>query len=172
MTIAKKRKKSTRAAMLTLTPLLDLFTIIVVFLIMSFDDENYGFKLNPGVQPPLSTASSAFRTGLPVAITLDKVEVDGQMIVALDKGRATDALYASRLSEPLVKRFSELYAERFAADDVSPADIDPEDAAAIEDDAILIVQAHKDLDYRTLHLVLNSAREAGFFKYRLAVIRK
>ena len=155
-----------------LTPLLDMFTIIVVFLIISFENENYGFELNPAVTPPQSTASSVFRTGLAVAITLDGVEIDGQKVMTLEGGRAPDALYETRLSEPMVKRFSELYAERFAADDAAVGELDPEEAAAIEDDAILIVQAHKDLDYRTLHLVLNSAREAGFFKYRLAVIRK
>ncbi|MCA9513974.1 MAG: hypothetical protein KC635_03445, partial [Myxococcales bacterium] len=62
-------RKKKRAPALMLTPLLDMFTIILIFLIMSFDTEDYGFKLNEQLEPPQSTAESIFKRGVDVAIT-------------------------------------------------------------------------------------------------------
>ena len=38
-------------------------------------------------------------------------------------------------------------------------------------EAIIVVQSDKKLDYATLYLVLRSAANAGFFKYRLAIMK-
>lgn len=165
-------RKKRRGASLMLTPLLDMFTIILIFLIISFNTEDYGFTLNKSLEPPESTAQSIFKRGVDVAITRAGVDIEKVRVLPLADGKAAPEAYETRLAEPLVKRFSEIYKERFAADDVRPDEVADGEELEVEDDAILIIQADKDLDYRTIHLVMNSAREAGFFKYRLAVIRK
>jgi len=167
-----RKGKRKRPASLMLTPLLDMFTIILIFLIMSFDTEDYGFQLNEQLEPPQSTAESIFKRGVNVAITREGVDIEKARVLPLADGKATDEAYETRLSAPLVERFGAIYQERFAADDVSPDEVDADEELTVEDDAILIIQADRDLDYRTIHLVMNSAREAGFYKYRLAVIRK
>jgi hypothetical protein len=35
----------------------------------------------------------------------------------------------------------------------------------------VVLQADRELNYRTLYLILRSAAQAGFFKYRLAIIK-
>lgn len=166
-------RKKRRAPGLMLTPLLDMFTIILIFLLVSFDNEDYGFRLEDGLTPPKSSAQSIFKPAVNVAITKSAVLVEREALVALTDGKAPEALYLADLAPPLVARLREIYAERYADDDVAPPADGSEPAEDVEeDDAILIIQADKDLDYKTIHLVMNSAREAGFYKYRLVVVRK
>ncbi len=169
MNLPSLLQRRRRAPGLMLTPLLDMFTIILIFLMVSFEAEDYDFRLMDGVTPPQSTAESIFKPAVNVAITKDAVYVEEEKLLDLVDGLAPAALDEARLAPALIARFDEIYKERFAADDI-PADADEE--YDVEDEAILIVQAHKGLDYRTVHLVMSSAREAGFYKYRLAVVRK
>ena len=41
-----------------------------------------------------------------------------------------------------------------------------------DDESVVMLQADKRLEYRTIHLVLRSAREAGFDKTRLVVMKQ
>ena len=54
---------------LQLTSLLDMFTIILVFLMVSFQAEDKDFVLHPDVKLPASDAKSPFKTGVNLAIT-------------------------------------------------------------------------------------------------------
>ena len=65
----------------------------------------------------------------------------------------------------LEERLERLYALKYT-------DATPEELASEESGPIILVQADKDVDYRTLFLVLKSAGKAGFVKYRLAVMKK
>ena len=166
-------RKKKRAPALMLTPLLDMFTIILIFLLVSFDNEDYDFRLQEGLTPPKSSAQSIFKPAVNVAITKSGVLVERDELLALTDGKAPEELYAADLAPAIVDRLKEIYAERFAANDVAvPEDGSAPEGDVEEDDAILIIQADKDLDYRTIHLVMSSAREAGFYKYRLVVVRK
>ena len=62
-----KRKKAT----LMLTSLLDMFTIILVFLMVSFQAEDKDFVLHAGLELPQSSAKSPFKTGVNLAITAE-----------------------------------------------------------------------------------------------------
>ncbi|PIE15102.1 MAG: hypothetical protein CSA66_08225 [Proteobacteria bacterium] len=169
MNLPSVLRKGKRPPSLMLTPLLDMFTIILIFLMVSFEAEDYEFRLMDGVQPPQSTAESIFKPAVNVAISPEAVFIEEEKILPLDNGKAAADLDEARLAPALVTRFGEIYQERFAADDVTAGEATD---AEVVDEAILIIQAHKGLDYRTVHLVMSSAREAGFYKYRLAVVRK
>jgi len=81
------KKTATRKAMkLPLTSLLDMFTIILVFLMVSFQAEDKDFVLHAGVSLPESSAKSPFKTGVNMAITREAVLIEGKKVFELEQG--------------------------------------------------------------------------------------
>lgn len=156
---------------LMLTSLLDMFTIILIFLIVSFDAENYDFKLNPDLKLPESTTRSILKPAVNIEITKNAVILEKQPILKLSNGRAPKAYYDSQEIPPLVAKLQAEFELRFGDSPVSQEPVMAGDNELDSREPIVVVQADKGLDYETLYLVLRSAAMAGFFKYRLATLR-
>lgn len=149
---------------LMLTSLLDMFTIILIFLIVSFDAEDQDFKLNDGVTLPESSARSAFKPAVNIAVTGETLFVDDKPILKMAKGRFKDEVYAQSQIDELVEVLNDKYERvKLRAE---------YEGTPLEDAAVIIIQADQKLDYRTLYMVLRSAAVAGFYKYRLAIAKQ
>jgi biopolymer transport protein ExbD len=167
--VKKLSRKKRPLPGLMLTSLLDMFTIILIFLIVSFEAESYDFRLNPDLELPESTARSIFRPAVNLAVTNEGVIVEQQPILTLVNGKARDADYELGYVPELVSHLQALYAQRTAG----LAEIAPGSETGDEDDGtIVVLQADKDMDYRTLYLIMRSASQAGFTKHRLAVMKR
>ena len=164
----KRKKKGVPPLMLT--SLLDMFTIILIFLIVSFEAESYEFRLNPDLTLPESTARSIFRPAVNLAVTTEGIIVEQQPVMPLTNGRARPSDYDAGHIPELVDHLAALYAERAAALPERSADAEPGDDE--EDGTIVVLQADKEMDYRTLYLVMRSASQAGFTRHRLAVMKR
>lgn len=148
---------------LILTPLLDMFTIILIFLIVSFEAEDQNFELDPDLELPVSSARSVFKPAVNVSITGNELKVDDVTVATMTNGRFAPSAYDSGEVTPLVEKL-QTYHERLVAN--SP------DLETADERAIVLVQADRQLDYATLYLVLRSASASGFVKYRLAIMKK
>ena len=145
------KKKKPRGLMLT--SLLDMFTIILIFLIVSFEAEDHEFQLDPDVTLPDSAARSVFTPAVSVTVNPHRVLVEGEPVIDLEEGRFTADVYSEGEIEALVSRLAEI----FASGDF--------------DEPVVMIQADKDLDYETLYLVMRSSSMAGFSRYRLAIMK-
>ncbi len=160
--------KKSKPPTLMLTPLLDMFTIILIFLIVSFTAEDYDMTLAKDVKLPESVSRSMFKPSVNLSVSTGGVSVEGRHVVGLTAGHATEAAYTAGEIPELVEHLAAYYDEL-----VRP--IPGEEVAAggaAPEEPVITVQADRGLDYRTLHLVLQSAAKAGFFKYRLAVLKR
>ena len=163
----KFRKNSGGSASLTLTPLLDMFTIILIFLIVSFESEDHGFEPNDEIDLPKSSARSVFKPAVNVALTHDELLVEKQNVMTLQDGQFKQEYYDRERIDPLVEKLQLYYKKIKGEDTGGKAPGDPK-----TDKAIMLVQADKKLDYKTLYLVLRSGALAGFVKYRLVILKK
>lgn len=149
---------------LMLTPLLDMFTIILIFLIVSFNAQDKGFEPNREVDLPESRARSVLKAAVDIAITPDELTVEQERTVGLDDGEFDQTHYDAEQIPPLVEKL-EAYYKKIQGEEIADEELaDPE-----TDEPILLVQADRELDYRSLYLVLRSGALAGFTKYRLAI---
>ena len=162
----KKRFVMGKPPGLMLTSLLDMFTIILIFLIVSFEAEDHNFQLNPDITLPASLAHSVFKPAVNVAISPDALIVEKETIAELKNFRANQEHYDAGEIPELVEELK-LYYDNFVE-----MTKDLEEITEENDPAIIIIQANKDLDYETLYLVLRSASMAGFVRYRLAIMKK
>lgn len=166
----RPRFVAAKPAGLMLTSLLDMFTIILIFLIVSFEAEDYDFKLNSDITLPDSSARSVLKPAVDIAITPTALIVDKKEVGKLEKGRFTTEEYDSGEVKPLVEVLKKRYEVIKSATEDEETEV-PEGEEA-EDKMIIVVQADKSLDYDTIYLVLRSSALAGFTKYRLAIMKK
>jgi biopolymer transport protein ExbD len=146
---------------LMLTSLLDMFTIILIFLIVSFEAEDHEFKLEDGIELPESTSRSVFKPAINVAITQNKILVEKEVIVQFDDDGPSQEFYDEGKIPTLVTKLEGNFQTFLRENQDTP-----------DKEAIILVQADKDLAYNTLYLVLRSASVAGFSKYRMATMKK
>jgi biopolymer transport protein ExbD len=145
-----KRKKLT----LQLTSLLDMFTIILVFLMVSFQAEDKDFVLHAGLELPGSSAKSPFKTGVNLAINSNEVLIEGRKVYQLKNGAVTDADFDAGKIEGVTQAIAHAWTQ-----------LKREEG---EED-IVVIQADKGLPYRTIHLVMRSAAYAGAYRFRLVI---
>jgi len=166
----RARRRTKGKPKLMLTSLLDMFTIILLFLLVNFDSENTEFKKNDDAELPSSSARGVFKPAANVAVTLDGVvlypvdrksrQVKPTRIVEFQNGQpSAEAFEANEIPE-LVTALSGLLEARQRV------------SKNPDEESIVMLQADKRLEYKTIHLVLRSARTAGFDKTRLVVMKK
>lgn len=159
----KRRRPGGKAPALMLTSLLDMFTIILIFLIVSFEADDEKLELAPGIELPESSARIPLKPTVNVAITSDQILIENETIADLSRYVGQEEI--PELSAALKK----IHDARYGQPPATTANDSADESAA--DEAILVVQSDKQIDYRTLYMVLRSAAQAGFFKYRLAMLK-
>ena len=167
------RKK--KAPGLMLTSLLDMFTIILIFLIVSFNAESYEFRLEEGITLPESSSRAKLKPAVNVSITDNQLKVGDRAVLMLEDGGFAENHHEAGSIEPLVERLREVYIQRYGDPEGASGRIVGAEQESDEEydglEPIVVVQADQELEYRSLYLILRSAATAGFFKYRLAIMR-
>jgi biopolymer transport protein ExbD len=132
-----------------------MFTIILVFLMVSFQAEDKDFVMHAGIALPASSVKNPFKTGVNMAVTTDSVLIEGKPVYKLQKGGNVLASDYEKGNIPAVVSAIN------AAWKLHKRKKNSED--------IVVIQADKTLPYRTLHLLMRSAAHAGVFRFRLVV---
>jgi len=152
--LSYRKRPRRKPPALILTPLLDMFTIILVFLMVSFQSEDKDFVLSSDLTLPTSSARSPFKTAVNVAISKEAVKIEGKPIYALTDGRAAAEDLAAGKVAAISAAVKEVWENRTKEGD---------------EENVVVIQADKSLPYQTIHLVTRSAAFAGFYRYRLVV---
>jgi biopolymer transport protein ExbD len=151
----RKRIGNSKKMALQLTSLLDMFTIILVFLMVSFQAEDKDFVLHAGISLPQSTAQNPFKTAVNLAITDKAVFVEGREIYQLTPG---GKVKESDVDSGRIEIITQTIKKAWGLHKVDK-----------EDEDIVVIQADKRVPYRTIHLVMRSAAHSGFYRFRLAI---
>lgn len=169
--------------MLSLTAMVDMFTVLTIFLLQNFKVE--AIKLKQNVPLPEASAVKKLQPAHVVVVTQDKIFIDETavadfivvkeqpdwLIVALKEGlekkiqEAKDK-HASTLKETL--KNSVLSQNK----KLTPEEIAEEEAERKKDWGRVTVQADKEIDFLTIKKVLYTATEAGATLINFAVAQK
>ena len=150
---------------LNITPMMDMMTIILVFLLKSFSSSANAITFDSNLQIPASSTMLAAREAISITITKNVVLVEGDAIAPINQGKVDPTLkrdgengyYITPLVETLEKlhrreqKVAELTSEAF--------------------DSQLMVVADSGTPYRLLTEILYSCGQAGYQNYRLVVLK-
>ncbi len=153
-------------AYLNITPMMDMMTILLVFLLKQFSVQAAAASMSSGLVLPNSTAEQQRPQAVNVTVTTEAVLVEGDAVTPVRAGAVDPSVkrdgangyYITPLVDTLTKHANRL--KKLAALGGSPFD------------GTAMVMVDKSIPYRLLTEVLYSAGQAEFRNYHLVVIKK
>jgi biopolymer transport protein ExbD len=137
-----------------ITSLMDMFTIILVFLLVSMSTEDYDFVRDESVALPGSSAKGRFQPAVNVVISKNLVKVEENVVARLNQGEVSNEQVKAGRIEAVVRAARRARERRSQRED--------------EED-IALIQADRELPYRTVYLIMRSCSIAGYNRYRLVI---
>ena len=163
-------RRRTVEAGLTITSLMDAMTIILCFLLKSYEADDVTVAASDELHLPASTALTRVRRAVQVVITRSGIVVDGEWVAdVLDGGgesatvRIDPVLLDGELIRPLDERL------RGLRDDAAAIEALVGDGQADFEGEVLL-QVDRDLPFRVVRKAMYTAGQAGFGKVRFVVI--
>ncbi len=160
--VKRKHRHMEEAAGLNLTAMMDVMTILLVYLIKVYADSPENITLNDDLRAPKSTAPDPVVPAVRVMISKSAIVVDDKPVLQIKNGEIVTKDPANQyapLDTALRKRVDDLRA--IALRTHGP-----------DFDGILMVVADEDTPYGLLTGVLSVAGRAQFTSYRLTVQHK
>ncbi len=144
---------------LNLTPMMDIMTILLVFLVQSFATDPGNINVNLSLHPPMSTTKMLMEAATKVTVTAEQILVNDKPVMTVAAFPTT--VDADGLIAPVRDA---LDVEKNRIDQVAAAGGPPFDGK-------LVLVAHETTPYELLNAVLHSAGQAHFAKYELVVMK-
>jgi biopolymer transport protein ExbD len=162
---APTKRRSARArkpSLLTLniTSMLDMFTILIIFLLKSYSAEGIILTIPADLHLPNSTTQSAPEPGLVVEVSKNLLVVDGKMLdVNLEEIKTSEKLLIDTLYEHLMVKVGQY-----------------EEISGLNPNAgftgRLVLEGDREIPFRLLKKILYTCGQAGFINQSLAVFQK
>lgn len=136
---------------LNITSMTDMFTLLLVFLLQSYNTSEVQIDLESGIRLPASNTSLNPNDGVKVSVTLESIKIDKKEL-----GKITNSQIEGKDLDPNDKNFIlPLFAE---LDKIMKED---KDKKVVKEGRILL-QADARLPYSTLRKIMYTASMAGF----------
>lgn len=161
----KVEDEAEEISFLNIMPMMDMMTILLVFLIKQFSVQQLTLDAAPGLKLPASTSQQSPQPAVNITITESAIVVEGDAVVRV-QGGAVDAAWKSQGAAgyaitPVVNALSKHRARLTKLARLQNGAFD----------GIAIVMADKRTPYRLLAEVLYSAGQAEFNNYRLVTLQ-
>jgi biopolymer transport protein ExbD len=158
-----RRNKPEEEGKLTITSLMDIVSIIVIYLLKSYGSDPVVIMPTAGQKIPMSSADAPIQDGVPVYISQRAITFNNKKIVQLDdSGEIDPAALQQNLIGPLYDAMAE---EADKAKQMSAAKGEETWAGRV------IVVGDQHLKFKTLVAVMYTAGRAEFGEFAFCVIQ-
>jgi biopolymer transport protein ExbD len=156
----RRGKEAPVVAHLQLTSLIDIFTVLLLFLLKSLVVGGAAVTPFPGVSLPPSSSTAAFKESPVVVVSKSQVVVDGAAVCPTDEVVQSGELKVPALEQALaaVRQKSESLAEHAGS--------------SSKFEGKLILQADETIPFHVLQKVMYTSQTVGFYDITLAVLQK
>jgi biopolymer transport protein ExbD len=161
----KVEEEAEEISFLNIMPMMDMMTILLVFLIKQFSVQQLTLDAAAGLKLPASTSRQAPQPAVNITITETAIVIEGDAVVRVKNG-VVEAAWKSQGAggyaiTPVVNALSKHRARLTKLARLSSGSFD----------GIAVVMADKRTPYRLLAEVLYSAGQAEFNNYRLVALQ-
>jgi biopolymer transport protein ExbD len=150
---------------LNITPMMDMMTIILVFLLKNFSGSTQMITLDQNLQVPPSQTQLLAKEAVPVTITKRVIIIEGEPVAPITNGKVDPSLKPDGENgykiEPIVTWLTKISNRERRVAELSGGKFESE----------LMIVADQTTPYRLLTEVLYSCGQAGYSNYRLVVLK-
>ncbi len=171
-----KRKGARSAiAILSLTAMVDMFTVLAVFLLQNYNTTGEVIELSDEVKLPMAKAVKELKPAHVIVVSKKEIVLDKEFSVPFETVKAQDDWNIEPLKARLAQKFAEALEKKNAgmgqikqAVDQTKPDAQAEDP---NDYRRITVQADKAIDFLTIKKVMFTLYEAGAAEINFAVMK-
>ena len=162
MALGKSKKRSQKFVppKLMLTSMMDMFTIILIFLLFSFSENPEDLKLDKDLELPTSTAEGEYQETIKIVLSQKELRLNDEVMAAVQgrkiAGLTNDNLESSSLFQGL-KTFR-IESEKSENDQAPPTHI--------------LFLCDKSHSFQTINRVIKTAGLAGYPNFQFAVLEE
>ncbi|MFH1810109.1 MAG: biopolymer transporter ExbD [Pseudomonadota bacterium] len=159
-----KRKQASAVVALNITSMMDMFTIILVFLLHSFSSEDQDVKVHSDITLPPSISERGFTKTVQVFVSKDALTVEDEVIGKINKGELVKVQVEGNKIVPL---FNTLEKKR--------ARIMEETAASgknADEETVILFMADESVGFDIINKVMKTCGMAGFANFQFAVMAR
>jgi len=150
---------------LNITPMMDMMTIILVFLLKSFSSSTSTINFDQNLQIPKSITQLKPKLAVTVTVTKKVLLVEGDGVATINKGRIDPAMKRDGENGYYISPLVDLL-EKHAKRERKVADLTGQ-----KFEAQLMIVADQTTPYRLLTEIIYSCGQAGYANYRLLVLK-
>ena len=160
--MASLSSESGETLSLNIMPMLDVFSILILFLLMSFSTDPVSHDITAGLELPESISIRSLDENPLITITKKDIRVGDLIVTGLENG---DVIESNRTQGAIAPLFKEL--EKLAEANRVRKDL-PVDLEGPQKDA-LTVEMDQSLSFKLLKRVMLTAQQAEFVAFKLMV---
>jgi biopolymer transport protein ExbD len=169
----KASRRNSGDAGLSITSMMDMMTIILVFLLKSYSTEDISVKPSDDLQLPVSSAAKPPKLAVNVVVSKRDIVVDGDMVLTL--GTAIDEQTNEEVivvpeEEARGQMISSLY-ERLLEKAETAKDLGARAGEEHDFKGQVLLQCDKTLPFDVIRKVMYTAGQAQFGEFRFVVIK-
>lgn len=159
-------KKSSGAFKIQITSMVDMFVILLVFLLKSYSTSPVNITPKDGLRIPESTSTTDPVDVVKLIVSEDGIFVEEKKVLALEKGKISQENLDKADPSFLRSLFEALDERAKLAKDISKVN------DSFEFDGKVLMQADRNLPYELLQKVMYTSMMAGYADVKLAVAQK
>lgn len=149
---------------LHITAMMDMFTIILIFLLFSFSDNPETFQMDKDMNLPESTAKMDYKDSIKLVLSQTSLKLDGEVIAEIQDGKVIGL-------DPTELKKSILY-ERLKAYQNQIADVNLDEDSKKESKKHILFLCDKQISFKTINNIVKIAGMAGYPNFQFAVLKK
>ena len=150
---------------LNITPMMDMMTIILVFLLKSFSSSTSTINFNQDLQVPKSMTQLKPKLAVSLTITKKVILVEGDAVAPINGGRVDPTVKRDGENGYYITPLVEIL-EKHAKREKKVAEL-----TGNKFEAQLMIIADQTTPYRLLTEIIYSCGQAGYANYRLLVLK-
>jgi len=157
--VAKTRNEGVKVVKMQITSLVDMMTVLVVFLLKSFSAEGDIVTPSAGLTLPSSTAKKKPELAFRLSITQNNLLVEGQPILSLEQMMKGDQIIVPELAQILDER-------RKSTEHIA------QNSTNISFKGEVLIEADRKIQFKALQRIMYTCGQAGFSNFSLLVLKK
>lgn len=161
----RKVKQLDEPGGLSMNSLMDIMTIILVFLLKSYSTDPVQLKQAADLKPPFSTSDLKAEESTVLTVTLNHILVDDEKVIGLDAGKVDTSELSSGtfLIDPLLQKLND------AVDHQKRVYQHRQGGKTFE--GVVTIVADRQVPFRLLSQVMYTAGQATYSKFKFMVVK-
>ncbi len=157
--LTKTRGGGQKVPKIQLTSLVDIMTILLVFLLKSFSSEGEIVTMSEGLLLPPSTAQKKPELALKISVSNNNVMIEGKKIISITDMMNNEEVLVPALEAQLSERRQQT--ERIA-----------KNSTTVTFKGDVMIEADKKIPYKVLQKIMYTCGQTGYSNFSLLVIKK